>query len=48
MLISDRDWIVKTIAKNDKDGDGGISLVSLTFKHLQKYYLPLREYCQTM
>ena len=25
-LISDREWIERTIAQNDKDGDGGISL----------------------
>ena len=25
-FISDREWIERTIARNDKDGDGGISL----------------------
>ena len=26
LKISDREWIERTIAQNDKDGDGGISL----------------------
>ena len=25
-LLSDREWIERTIARNDKDGDGGINL----------------------
>lgn len=25
-VVSDRVWIERTIAKNDRDGDGGISL----------------------
>ena len=25
-FFSDREWIERTIARNDKDGDGGISL----------------------